>query len=380
MNDPRRARILLVEDDPDDVWIMRNLLGDRWDGPFELSHVEMLSDALARCAVGGIDVVLLDLTLPDSRGLETFLVMQARSGGVPIVVLTGLDDESTAVRCVQAGAEDYLVKGQVDDHVLVRSIRYAIERSRRRLAEQELQANTEEFRVAREIQQKLFPAASPDVPGFDVGGALYPAKATAGDYFDYVPMLGGCLGIVVGDVSSHGMGPALLMAETRACLRTLAQTYADAGEILTRANRTLAADTSDFHFVTLTLARLDPGASSLVYASAGQRGYLLGPAGEVALLESTSPPLGIDADLVVPCAAEIAMRPGHLLALFTDGVTEAESPDQRRFGAQRAIEVVRRHRDRPAREIVERLYAAVLEFIGRRAQRDDITVVVLKAE
>ena len=88
-------------------------------------------------------------------------------------------------------------------------------------------------------------------------------------------MLDDCLGVVVGDVSSHGMGPALLMSETRACLRTLAQVHSDVGEILTRANRLLAADASDFHFVTLAMARLDPRDRSMVYASAGQRGYLL---------------------------------------------------------------------------------------------------------
>ena len=77
---------------------------------------------------------------------------------------------------------------------------------------------SEEFRAAQEIQQRLYPGESPTLPGFDIAGALFPAKATAGDYFDYIPMLEGCLGIVLGDVSSHGMGPALLMSETRACL------------------------------------------------------------------------------------------------------------------------------------------------------------------
>jgi sigma-B regulation protein RsbU (phosphoserine phosphatase) len=380
MSDPQRARILLIEDDPDDVWIMRNLLGDRWDGPYELIQVEMLSAGIRRCAEGGIDVVLLDLSLPDSQGLETFLVMQAHAGGVPIVVLTGYDHEQTAVTAVKAGAEDYLVKGQVDDNALVRSIRYAIERSRRHRAEQELQANTEEFRIAREIQEKLFPASAPSVPGFDIAGALHPARATAGDYFDYIPMLDGCLGIVLGDVSSHGMGPALLMAETRACLRALAQTYVDAGEILTRANRTLAADTHDFHFVTLTLARLDPSNASLVYAGAGQRAYLLDPSGEVTVLDSTSPPLGIDEEMVVPCAPEIILEPGQVVAMFSDGVTEAEAADHTHFGTQRALDVIERHRGRPAREIVEVLYEAICDFSRGHLQVDDITAVLVKAE
>ena len=113
----RNIRILLVEDDADDVWVMRNLLGDRWDGPFELVHVELLSAGIARCDEQPFDVVLLDLSLPDSHGLETFMTMHARIGDVPIVVLSGYADEATAVKAVQAGAQDYLVKGQVDDKI-----------------------------------------------------------------------------------------------------------------------------------------------------------------------------------------------------------------------------------------------------------------------
>ena len=276
---PKRERqnvqILLVEDDPDDVWIMRNLLSDRWDGPFKLTHVELLSAGLERVAEVRFDIILLDLSLPDSQGLETFFTMHAHAQDVPIVVLSGYNDESTAVRAVQAGAQDYLVKGSVDDNLLVRSIRYAIERTRRHIAEAALRDASEEFRAAREIQQRLFPAAAPALPGFDIAGALYPAKATAGDYFDYIPMLGNCVGVVVGDVSSHGMGPALLMSETRACLRTLALGHSDVGDILTLANRMLSADTDDFHFVTLALARIDPASCEMVYGSAGQRSYLL---------------------------------------------------------------------------------------------------------
>jgi CheY-like chemotaxis protein len=87
--DEERVRILLVEDDPDDVYVMRNLLGDRWQGPFELVNVELLSAAIQRCQDERFDVVLLDLGLPDSNGLETFFSIYAHAGDVPIVVLTG---------------------------------------------------------------------------------------------------------------------------------------------------------------------------------------------------------------------------------------------------------------------------------------------------
>ena len=374
----KRIRILLVEDDPEDVWVMRNFLGDHWDVPFELIQVELLSAAIQRCAEDKFDVILLDLSLPDSHGLETFFAMYAHAGDVPIVVLSGHDDQQSAVKAVQAGAQDYLVKGQVNDHLVVRSIRYAIERGRRHRAEERMRDTSEEFRAAQEIQQRLYPARAPELAGFDIAGALYPAKATAGDYFDYIPMLDGCLGIVLGDVSSHGMGPALLMSETRACLRTLVQIHSDVGEILTRANRLLAADTSDFHFVTLAMARLDPRDRSMVYASAGQRGYLLRCGLEVTILDSTSLPLGVRADTVVPTATPMALRPGDLVTFFTDGVVEAESPGRVRFGVARALQIIRSEREKPAMQIIEMLHQQVLGFCRSQPPSDDITIVVAK--
>ena len=373
-----RIKILLVEDDPDDVWVMRNLLSDRWDTPFDLVQVELLSAAIERSAEDHFDVILLDLSLPDSRGLQTFFAMHAQVGDVPIVVLSGYNDEQSAIKAVQAGAQDYLVKGQVNDHLLVRSIRYAIERGRRHRAEEVMRDTSEEFRAAGEIQQRLYPSEAPVLPGFDIAGALLPAKATAGDYFDYIPMLDDCLALVVGDVSSHGMGPALLMSETRACLRTLTQIHSDVGEILTRTNRVLTADTNDFHFVTLAMVRLDPHDRSMVYASAGQRGYLLHEDLEATILDSTSLPLGVRADTVVPTAAPTILRPGELLTFFTDGIVEAESPGQVRFGVARALQVIRSERHRPAREIIESLHQEVLGFCRNRPPSDDMTIVVAK--
>ncbi|MEN6558643.1 MAG: PP2C family protein-serine/threonine phosphatase, partial [Thermoguttaceae bacterium] len=218
----------------------------------------------------------------------------------------------------------------------------------------------------------------PSLRGFDIAGRLYPAKATAGDYFDFIPMLDDCLGVVVGDVSSHGMGPALLMSETRACLRTLAQIHMDVGEILTRANRVLAGDTSDVHFVTLAMARLDPRDRSMVYASAGQRGYLLHAGLETTILDSTSMPLGVRSDMVVPAAPPIMLQAGDVITFFTDGVPEAESPGRGRFGMARTLEVIRSEREQPAKKIVETIHQELLGFCRTQPPADDVTIVVVK--
>jgi sigma-B regulation protein RsbU (phosphoserine phosphatase) len=239
------------------------------------------------------------------------------------------------------------------------------------------------MQVARAIQQKLFPLAPPRLAGLDIGGASYPAEATGGDYFDYIALPGGELGIVVGDVSGHGFGSALLMAETRACLRAFAQTAGgDVSQILARANRMLAADTQEERFITLLFALLDPQQRTLVYSSAGHDpGYVLDAGGCVkARLESTDLPLGLMAESRFPTAAEVRLAPGDLVLLLSDGILEARSPKGTSFGATRALDVVRVTRGQPAREIVDALFQAVRGFTHPAAPTDDVTAVVLKVE
>jgi PAS domain S-box-containing protein len=139
----KAVRVLLIEDNPADTRLIREILAEAKGTPFELECADRLATGLACLARGGIDVVLLDLGLPDSQGLSTLVKVQAKALTVPIVVLTCLDDETLAVEAVQEGAQDYLVKGQVDSNPLRHSIRYAIERKR---AEEALLESEERFR------------------------------------------------------------------------------------------------------------------------------------------------------------------------------------------------------------------------------------------
>lgn len=128
-------RIILVEDNPGDVRLVKQALADANTIRFELVHVERLDEAINRLHSGRYDVVLLDLSLPDSHGIDTFIRLYEHTlQDVPVIVMTGNSDDSMAVRAVQAGAQDYLVKGQVDSHLIVRAIRYAIERYRMQAA------------------------------------------------------------------------------------------------------------------------------------------------------------------------------------------------------------------------------------------------------
>lgn len=121
-------KVLLVEDNPGDARLIRELLAETRGAPFHLEHADRLSLGLERLAAAAVDVILLDLSLPDAQGLDTFVKTQAQAPGVPIVVLTGADDDMLALEAVQSGAQDYLVKGTVDTNLLVRSLRHAVER------------------------------------------------------------------------------------------------------------------------------------------------------------------------------------------------------------------------------------------------------------
>ncbi len=139
-----RTKILLVEDDPGDVRLIREMLAEVEETRFDIEWVPRLSDTLERLSNNQIDLVLLDLGLPDSRGLETFLQAYAHSPRVPFVVLSGLNDETLALKAVREGAQDYLIKGETDSGLLLRAIRYATERKKVLEALQQAHAELEQ--------------------------------------------------------------------------------------------------------------------------------------------------------------------------------------------------------------------------------------------
>lgn len=252
--------------------------------------------------------------------------------------------------------------------------------TQRKMAEKTLRENAEQFRIARDIQQRLFPKNPPSVPGFEIAGASVPAAATGGDYFDYLSMLNDHLGIVVGDVTGHGIGPALLMAETRAYLRIVARNREDAGEILTRTNRVLAEDIGREHFITMLLARIDPVRRKLVYANAGHpAGFVLGGDGALKMkLTRTGVPLGLRSTAEYRPSTEVDLESGDVLLLITDGVEETLSPDDDFFGADRVLEVARAHLGDSSGAMVDALFDAVRDFAGDQPQADDLTAVAIR--
>ena len=237
-----------------------------------------------------------------------------------------------------------------------------------------------EMQYASEVQKKLYPEQPPQIEGVDISGIVFPAVATCGDYYDYLPMPDGALGLAIGDVCGHGLGPALIMAEARAYLRSLVKASFDLSQIFDTMNRELWADLENGNFVTLLLARIDVTGRRLFYDNAGHTpGYLLDRTGEVkAPMYATGPPLGMFHDSSYDMVESLTIDRGDVLVLLTDGITESEGGDGAPFGAGRTLNVIREHLDEPASQITQSVYRSVREFAKETPQRDDITIVVCK--
>ena len=242
--------------------------------------------------------------------------------------------------------------------------------------------NQAQLDAGRAIQQRLYPKEAPQTPGFDIAGAAHTAEFLCGDYYDFFPMPGGCLGMTIADVCGHGVGPSILMAQARAYLRSLALVHADVGEVLSRLNEILAVEGSEREFVTQILVRLDPDARTLVYTNAGHpAGFLLDRSGEVREeLVACDIPLGLLTDRVYPSSRAIRLEPGDVVVLFTDGITESRGRDESEFGTQRILELVKSHRRDPARQILDALFEAASGFRSEGPQLDDMTAIVCKLE
>jgi sigma-B regulation protein RsbU (phosphoserine phosphatase) len=245
-------------------------------------------------------------------------------------------------------------------------------------AEVALQVTQEKLRVARNVQQGLLPQAPPQLPGYDIAGFYESADVVGGDYYDYIPMADGRMGIVVADVSGHEIGASLLMAKTRAYLRALAKSDDDLQTLLGRLHEFLVVDTHDKWFVTMFFAALNPQTGAIEYAGAAQQAHLVHQDGSVTVLRSTSTPLGVFADHPPLCSSPITLAAGELLVVLTDGYVEAKSPAGEQFGNERMLAIIREHRTSPASEIIQALDGAVARFCGSSPPTDDLTAVVVR--
>ncbi len=250
----------------------------------------------------------------------------------------------------------------------------------KQLVEQELIGR--QLETAREVQLKLLPRSSPNLPGYDIAGICIPTDEIGGDYFDYIPLSHNRLGLAVADVSGHGIPAALVMTAFRALLRTKALGRSRPANIANAIDRLLPEFTGNKHFVTVLYAALEATSGDLTYISCGHPPPLLLRAnGEVETLNRHNPALGLALGIFQNLHysdEEVNLAVGDILVLYTDGVFEIMNRQGGSFGIQRLEQVIRENRQLAADEIILKVIQATQVFSDDYGFLDDFTLVIVK--
>jgi sigma-B regulation protein RsbU (phosphoserine phosphatase) len=251
-------------------------------------------------------------------------------------------------------------------------LQHELRASRRELARKEA-----ELSFALQVQQALFPQRFPAGTGLEFSAVCVPARGISGDYYDVIDLPDGRLAFAIADVSGKGISAAILMSNVHAVLRILAASGQVLDKLFVDVNRHLLQVSGDFHFTTLFYAEWDAGRHRLRYVNAGHLPPLLLSGDSRLRLRASGPPLGLFAD-AAHAADEVELKPGDLLTLYSDGITEAGATEGREFGEERLLSVLAAHAGRPLHEIQGTVLGAVRNWWGKELE-DDMTLLLVRS-
>jgi sigma-B regulation protein RsbU (phosphoserine phosphatase) len=367
-------RILVAEDEPGIALGLADTL--HFEG-YEVEVVTNGVNASRRALEQSFDLILLDVMLPGKDGFEICREVRCSGLQTPIIFLTARAVEADRVAGLNLGANDYVTKpfSPLELIARVRGLLRFVEHSQRdrRRLEGEVQA-------ASQVQQRLFPALRPAIPGLDYAGACRAARGVSGDYYDFIELPSGRLAILLADVCGKGMPAALLGASLHAAVRAYApDAGSGCGDLLARVNRWLFETTAAERFVTAFYAVYDPRDRSLTWANAGHCPPLLlrRQSSSITRLNSLTPPAGMF-PAIRPAQRTLWLNPGDRLLVFSDGITEARNVWGEEFGDERLEALLRDQRDLSAAQVCDAILAQVMRFARGCPQSDDLTLVATR--
>jgi serine phosphatase RsbU (regulator of sigma subunit) len=253
-----------------------------------------------------------------------------------------------------------------------------IEQSRFAELEKARQIMERDLEQAAMIQRQYLPSSAPSVPGLELAGYNAPCRTVGGDYYDFFAYPTGRVSLVLGDVSGKGMAASLMMMGLQARVQVLIDEPVDLAATITRLNRITAANCPPARFITFFLCVLDGKTGELTYTNAGHNAPLILRAnGSFDLLTDGGPPLGILADFSYR-QYQNRLEPGDVLAIYSDGVTEAVSPEDEEFETARLAHSIQARRNDPALEIIERVNQDILEWTKGAPAADDVTLMLAR--
>lgn len=250
--------------------------------------------------------------------------------------------------------------------------------------EQHLQLQQQEHRrtidleQAAEIQTSILPKIPPAIDGLDLAGHNAPCRTVGGDYYDFIPFPGDGLALVLGDVAGKGMSAALLMSSLQARVQLLTEEPSDLCEMVSRLDRSVSVNCPSNRFITFFMLVIYPATGEAKYCNAGHNpAFLVRASGEVETLSAVGTVLGVLPELGYE-EQQIRLEPGDLIAVYSDGVTEAANSDDEEFGEQRLSDLLVAHRNDTAAAMVEVVTQAVDDWCDSAPPTDDITLIVAR--
>jgi sigma-B regulation protein RsbU (phosphoserine phosphatase) len=254
-----------------------------------------------------------------------------------------------------------------------------IENARLYEEEQVLHRMQDEVGIAAEIQHQLLPESPPHIPGYDLAGVSIPAEDVGGDYFDFIPMDRDRLAVCLGDICGKGLPAAMLMANLQATIRGHTLLNPRSKDCLQHSNRLLYHCTAVERFATLFHGVLDFRRHVLTYSNAGHVWPLLFASGRRLRLDKGGTALGFFEDVSFE-EEEVALNPGDVLVVFSDGITESLNRDDEEYGEERLTALVQDNLAQSAADLIESITAAARQHAGGRSQSDDMTLLVIRRE
>jgi phosphoserine phosphatase RsbU/P len=371
-------RILIADDQPDLLDALRLLLKGE---DMQMEAVTSPDAALRAIESGKFDLLLMDLnytgdTTSGREGIDLLARVQALDEMLPVVAMTGWGSVDLAVEAMRRGVRNFVQKPW-DNQQLVAMLRSEIDAGRARRQQQLHQER--EFQEARRIQQKLLPAALPQVSGWSVAASWQPASGVGGDCYDALLFGGSRLGVSIADVVGKGIPAALLMSNLQAAVRAFATDGVGPADLCSQVNRILCGHIAEGRFISFVYCVVDPSNRLLTYSNAGHYPpILLRANGSVERLTAGGPVLGVFGDATYE-EASVALGQGDRVVLFTDGITEARNAADEEFGEERLIEAALPNRGATSSALETRLAAEVRAFTGGNYQ-DDATLIVMGTE
>lgn len=375
-------KILLVDDDPMILTGLKRQLRNQFSIETALSGEEALKMAVEN---GPYAVVISDFHMPGMNGIEFLCRLKENNPDTVRMMLTGSDEMPIAIGAVNKGSIFQFHSKPCPADILGEAIKAGIEEYRRITANNSQLDNVKvSLAHASEIQQNLMPKSDPEVDGFDIAGKCIWCDETGGDYYDFIDRRDldqEKIGIVVSDVSGHGISSALLMTTARAFIRELIPSQRSPASIITEVNKRLARDIGDSGmFMTMFYSEIDPQEKCIRWARAGHEPAILYDPDTNSFedLYGQGLPLGVCEDSAYE-ESNKPVNPGQIILIGTDGIKETCNPKGEMFGKNRLKKIMRDHAQKSAKEIIAVLVDAMEDFRSPIEMEDDVTLVIVKA-